>query len=454
MITTKTSKNKVEDSNDASDSFDIEEVRSKYKKISSRSFAKRIAEVNSPIIGEVEKFQRKSLIKFNAKALISKFQNFTGLHRICFIAKGESDPLWEVGLKFLQNKATKERKEATQLEQNGMIPLFIACQRQPPVSIVKELIDANPGSLYFKNNIGITCLHSACKFNANEDVIRLLVERHRNRIETVEEVTDRNENAMLLWMYANGDRPPSISIFKLLLTQSVITQDDEQQCCPLDFICYYSHRCDISQKHQKERREHCIQIFDAYLDARPYGTSTFLKEASNFPPWLKNHLSQHVNMRHILNFRISQKLTTAVFMLDFYAHLLILVSFTEIVTLKKTGEDIKIWNLCLIVCIVYLSCREALQFISASLLDYIVDVWNWIDVIHIVLLSICVYGFQTNNVFDIIASATGFMIWITMASFLRAAYLQFSVMVMGLIHVSISKTTNWTAFEKFQSLIT
>ena len=404
---------------------------------------RRMGQMNIPVDCDYSmsrKSRRKKLTRLSAQTLRSKLQNFTGLHSICFVAKGESDPLWEKGLTMLREKTIAERRKMAQSEQNGMIPLFMACQRQPPVTIVKELIDSFPGSLLFINYFGLNCLHSACKFNANEDVIRLLVERHRSRIETVEAVTDRNENAMLLWIYSNDGEPPPISIFKLLVTPRVMTQDDEQQISPLDFICNYPNRCDssLSLKQREVRREHCIQIFDAYLDTKPYGTSTFLKEASNFPPWLKNHLSQHVNMRHILNFRISQKLTTAIFMLDFYIHILLLVSFTEIVTLKQASKEFGEWNSCLILCIVYLSCREVLQMISFPLLDYLVDVWNWIDSIQIVFLSICVYGFQHSNSLDsnAIATATGFLIWITMASFLRAVYLPFSIMIMGVIHVS------------------
>ena len=416
-----------------------------FQKMSLRSLKKSISAVDSPIIkkNKRKKNTKTKNVGHQVERFHYKLQHFTGIHRICFSAAGELDSLWKCALQSLQREERDEARKIAKSQQNGMIPLFLACQRQPPAYIVRELINLYPGSLNYKNELSSTCLHAACKFNASSEVIRMLVERHPCPVKAIEAVNSNNETPLLLWMYSNDCKPPPLPLFKLLLSPKVMRIDDNQLNNPCQFLCQYVHQRDIGYKYHEERKKIAKYLFDAYLDTKPYGSSKLMKEIAQFPSWLQDHVSQHCALRNILNFRISQKLTTAILMVDFITRIMIICAFLSIMVAYANSEPapLKKWLPVLIATIIYLSFRELLQIISFPFRNYITDIWNWLDVIQIICLSICTKaiardGLLIDDEINIVMTFNSFLVWITLASFLRALYLPFSIMIMGVIHVS------------------
>ena len=435
----------MQDTKVLSESFSESLTDLSFRKWSATSLRSRLSAVDSPVEfkGKRKKKKKEKKVVHQEKTVTHKLQDFTGLHRICFSAKGEFDPLWKFALQLFEHADGEESRKIAESEQNGLIPLFLACERQPPTDVVKVLINAFPESLDYRNESFFTCLHVACKFNASYDVLRLLVERHPYPDETIQSVNKRNETPLILWMYSNDCKPPPLPIFKLLLSPKAMRIIDEHGNNPFQLICDSIYHKDGRFRNQEDYKENIKQLFDTYLDTEPYGTSQFMREVAQFPSWLQDHVSNHSQLRHILNFRISQKLTTAVLMFDLFIRTLIILSFTNIMIAHSNNQHARSngYITALIFSTIYLSFREALQLISFPFFNYITDLWNWLDAIQIISLSICTHAFlrngiYRNNEYDTIIAFTSCLIWLTMASFLRSLYLPFSVMIMGMIHVS------------------
>ena len=414
-----------------------------FRKRSMTSLSSRLMAVDSPFALKKKRKKKKKEKNVDQVKTTKKYklQSFTGLHRICFSAKGELDPLWKYALQLFEYADEDESRKIAGSQENGFIPLFLACQRQPPASVVRVLINAFPKSLYYKNESALTCLHVACKFKASNEVIRLLVDMHPNPVETIQSLSARNETPLILWMYSNDCRPPPLPVFKLLLSPKAMRISDNNGINAFQLLCDAAYQKDIASKNNQEHQENIKLLFDTFLDTKPYGTSQLMREVARFPHWLQNHVANHYQLRTILNFRISQKLTTAVLMLDFFTRILIITSFTRIMVLYSTNDtESNVWISLLILGIIYLSFKELLQLISYPFVNYITDLWNWLDALQIIMLSLCVNTFlqDGSDVNGTIITFTSSLIWITMASFLRSFYLPFSIMIMGVIHVSDS----------------
>ena len=379
-------------------------------------------------------------------------QNYTGLHKLCSLGEGEDDPIWENVLLYLQgcgNYSQELLRYVVEKEEKGVIPLFIACERQPPVKVVKALIEASPQTLTFRDEQDFRALHTACSNDASEEVIHLLVNKDPNPLGAKEALTGAHTTPLHLLMYENYSNPPSLAIFRLLATPGVMEVKDHFGNTPFQLFCQCVMRIQWSDKSPEKdaAKKHCQNIFHLYLEMHPRGKKHLLFEMTKFPDWLMESFLPHSHLKRILNSWISQKTFTFFIMLDLLNQIMIIVTFfhamTTIVNDVRYTKELLSHKIILSIGVVVLILQKIVSwFFSFSHRSRIMSIWNQINIFQIAFIITSITRLShfslSNGVHDdqILYTLTAAIIWIELIARLSRTFLTISIFWTNTLHVS------------------
>ena len=387
-------------------------------------------------------------------------ENFTGLHKLCYNAEGEEDPLWDRVVDYLLALGPSEAVEAVTLEQKGVIPLFIACERQPSVKAVNALIDAFPKTLEFTDEQDFRPLHIACSHDANEDIIQIMVEKDPSPKRAKEALTGAHATPLHLIMYENNLKLPSLSLFRTLMTPSVMEVKDQYGNTPAELLIQYIERLnELEGDNLVFAETNCVPILGAYLDLTPHNAFYHLDKMKNFPPQIYRHILHHTYVQQIINKRISSQFSTFTLSLELLFQIIIIASFTQVISsslaasnetdtgIAKPSYVNDTYLIMITVGISYHLVRTLHRFFfTSSSFAFFGDFWNLITVYQIffVIVSLILLwkggsrfteSWQ-NLLHQLVFTITGGIIWIPLISICRVIFLPFSVYVTILSNVS------------------
>jgi len=69
---------------------------------------------------------------------------------------------WESVKRWFRNKSPEEARQAASQMKNSTSVLHIACKHQPPMDIIKVLVNVSPCSVKIADSYGCLPLHYAC----------------------------------------------------------------------------------------------------------------------------------------------------------------------------------------------------------------------------------------------------------------------------------------------------
>jgi len=75
----------------------------------------------------------------------------------------------------LIDRVTSHRREARQIDGDGLMPLHWACSGGPPVEVIEALLKAHPRASKRTDNSDSTALHFACHYGASASVVQVLL---------------------------------------------------------------------------------------------------------------------------------------------------------------------------------------------------------------------------------------------------------------------------------------
>jgi hypothetical protein len=124
---------------------------------------------------------------------------------------------WDAALASVRKSPMEARTWVVRYTPEGevmwrFLPLHSACARQPPISIIRALLEAYPQGSKSTDDQGMHALHYACGNQASADVIRALLLSNKEA-----SMSPCEPNGMLPLHYACQWGPSSIRVFDILL---------------------------------------------------------------------------------------------------------------------------------------------------------------------------------------------------------------------------------------------
>lgn len=174
---------------------------------------------------------------------------------------------------------------------------------------------------------------------------------------------------------------------------------------------------------------------DEFADMLRYDVS------SKSIPYLAKQLAMKPNLQKILIAKSCQTVPTVVLMLDFYACILLILSFRECSTfyleIEATPSSAPIWLYVLALTVGYMSMREICQMYAGGLI-WITSFWNYLDLSIIVVVAWCGLKMRVNDTgsyFPTLVVYATALIWMNALVFLRSTFLRFAIFVNGLMTI-------------------
>ena len=113
---------------------------------------------------------------------------------------------WDTIRSTVEHDASSTREKSV----SGSLPLHLACEKDPPIDVIKLLLYTYPDSVKEKNNYGYLALYTACTKSAPINVIGLLLDVHPAAIK------EKNDDGSLP-LHVACNKGLSINVIKLLL---------------------------------------------------------------------------------------------------------------------------------------------------------------------------------------------------------------------------------------------
>ena len=282
------------------------------------------------------------------------------------------------------------RYSVSYTDAGGRTPLHIACQRDAPLEVIKALVqvyDLTPGS-YFLTSLdkgGLTPLANACVSGASIEIIEYLLKCEGLEKALRSELNNKN------------------NLLDILLLKPTPTRI-------VDFI-----------------QQKWIEI-DPFMAAIPSKTVEKSLE------WTRRKNGDTVYcfngkfIRTILNEHFIRKDVLFILMADFYIQLILVTIFTI-----GIGGATPSYFL-LVICEIWIMFREFFQLCTTPFNVYIVDIWNFADLIQICSLGmfICEAEEERNRVTEICAN--GF-VWVCLIGVLKTMNYRIGILINAFIQV-------------------
>mmetsp|Transcript_22550 Transcript_22550/g.21673 ORF Transcript_22550/g.21673 Transcript_22550/m.21673 type:complete len:838 (-) Transcript_22550:162-2675(-) len=301
---------------------------------------------------------------------------------------------------------------------------------------------------------GMLPLHYACAYGASEAVLNVLLEgNHETIIER-----DNKGRTPLHYAMGNCSRDASPAIVRTLLQNNPVVinmVESENGYLPLHMLATAAEK--LTLEHDgPTARTNAQACLDHYLNAKPDTTTEFFSTFQKLPDWLIDHAVQSPVVQMILNRKIAQRFPTCIQFLDFYALLIILVSYfyavTKSIDLRQEYIDdattmdgrpkvysVFVWGL--YIGGVWFFLRELMQVVSYTrfgiFANWRSDPINWVDMGQFLVVFVVALITHQGLIVSIrdyrkVVSVLVVMPFVKFILFLRSLLVGFSVFSSGL----------------------
>lgn len=333
-------------------------------------------------------------------------------------------------------------------DKNGRNPVHYAVgDHNKEVSFGPSLFSSmlQNGAAKMADKKGMICLHFACAYGASPEILESLIAANPKAL------SEKDQKGLTPLHFAIGNLkskncPKAVELI-LKYYPRIVNMDFEHKQHPIFFLASNAKKL----KDVEEHRQNAIQCLQAYLDRNPAPNTTFFAAMQSLPKWLLDKAAVHHNVQTHLNNRISLRFPTAIMMLDFYALLCVIASFTYAVidSIDRRNNDKLDSGVSssilapLYLSAIYFTLREMVQVLSFIHLG-LFSVWykrgtNWMEILMIVLVLfwaiVLSQGIMGTDTFRTCAALTIFFFWLNCLNFLRGLLVEFAVFVSGVIHV-------------------
>ena len=331
---------------------------------------------------------------------------------------------------------------------NGATPLHLAAQQNMSPEIVSALLKKDKGkaTLTITDAKGCTPLHLACIHGVTVDILHSTSDDISRSV--IEMLLYEDYNKEALNMKDNLNRTPLMHAIMNGLSTEVVSllleASSEETVEKLLRI--------IIGMPLRERRVHGSdlpgfretnssksgQSYDHFFESQIQDVSL------RYFPCLAVEISANRHYQLLLSSRASDRIFTAIMMLDFYVYTLLIVGFSYLSDTAfrfwsgSSNQIDSYWDNILYALCAYLLMREAIQARNEGM-NWLIDLWNWLDMTNIVLVAMSVTLMRSDSesmTTRYVVMITGAIVWMMMLSFLRLTFLPFSVFVNGVINVS------------------
>ena len=401
-------------------------------------------------------------------------------------SSGEADLVWDSIMTLLEliqdyDQYISELFQMTYGENENTLIHHLMLKDSIPLFVVKGFLKAYPHSVLLRNTNGATALHLAAQRNIPHDIVSALLKGDKGKIPLILTDADGCTPLHLACIHgvavdilnsANGDI--SRFIIELLLREDMkkeaVNIKDNLSRTPLIHAITKGLSSEVVSMLLESSSEETVEkllriIIGLPLRERRKRGGGFQFRDTNSSKSGSSHdivfeaQIQDVSLRYfsclakeistnrryqmLLNSRASDRIFTALMMLDFYVYTLLIIGFTclsDTAFRSWSGSPNHIdspWDNILYTLCFYLFVREAIQAKNEGM-NWLVDPWNWLDMANIVLVVMSVTLMRSDSesmTTRYIVMITGAIVWTMMLSFLRLTFLPFSVFVNGVINV-------------------
>ena len=239
----------------------------------------------------------------------------------------------------------------------------------------------------------------------------------------------------------------------IFLIRKINVGEDENLQLPIHLLANRAQNFaleDSTKTELEEKKKNALTCLDLFLNTRPKPTANFLTALQTFPEWLSDHTVVSPVLQQLLNQKISQRFPTAIMMLDLYALIAIIATYSYNVLFSietsdgETNGSVRFINLLpMYVGALYFFVREVVQLLSCLYLGilstWVSDMTNWLDVVFIFFVFFWAFVINIGSM-DLESFRTGtavslFVMWMKFLNFLTSLLVEFAVFVSGVIHV-------------------
>ncbi len=141
--------------------------------------------------------------------------------------------------------------------------------------------------------------------------------------------TDLKGLMPLHYIMGNCDRFDASIVVELLLNEehSIVNIDFDHKNHPLYILAERANKLEDSFS---ESRTNALKAMDVFLSAGPKPTTNFFASLQCLPKWMIDKAAVHPKVQESLNDKISKRFPTAIMMIDFYALVTVLLSFSTL----------------------------------------------------------------------------------------------------------------------------
>ena len=411
--------------------------------------------------------------KSNYKNTPDEF-GFVGLLKLCCAPiKGEGDAAWNFVRDYIKrNRDNGLAKKEAELRQGdlGNVALHLACYRNPPLDVIEALIKLSPKTVQWSDSEGDYPIHYACRNGASLEVIEKLI---RLFPESKALPGELGQTPLHCVHYLDESAIPSSAIIKCLLNDNVMNKRDSRKNTPFSLFAQNAKTYEL-----KFGKELLISGADSddikksiklFLMNKPDASPEFMEALRKLPRCLLEDCVSNYYVKALLNEKILHPFTTAILILDFFMHGILLVSYT-FVTIDSSNDENNVfphvdsfrqvdpWKIHLIrFAAFYFAIRIVIEFWAATYSDRLVawttSMSSWIKLITISVIlttthfisrslmpSELITDYYTSQEYDnirILFTVAGGVIWLRMLFFFQSINMPFSIFMNGAMNVSL-----------------
>uniref|UniRef100_A0A7S4MNM5 Ion transport domain-containing protein n=1 Tax=Odontella aurita TaxID=265563 RepID=A0A7S4MNM5_9STRA len=386
------------------------------------------------------------------------------LRNLCRQAqRGAQGSGWDAIREYLASIETAGGKKLVAENVEGRhlaTPLHLVCCRDPPPDVVEVLIQASARPVQWPDANGMLPIHAACMYRASAEVVKLLVDAFPESLCKL----DDKRRTPLHWATRNmKDRPPDPEVLTLVIRRGLVSQRDSDGRTPIQSFSSQTKKVSVHQRSEVHKAKRCLGCF---LDCKPEGTSAYLSAIQGLPSYARDDAVTHPHTKRILNRMIAKRFPTSILFIDLYVYVLLIASFAlavqefigrwyldllsseNIEDLLSASEIIATgvsgWTIAFMYGgAAYLILRQITQASSLSAARlfkaWFWYPWNWLNIANICLVfssaTVMHKGTGEGEHIRGLLIATGGILWLQLAAFLRTTRLEFAVFVSGAIHI-------------------
>lgn len=355
----------------------------------------------------------------------------------------------------------------TTVDRRGRTPLHFALGNSNPDNPVSPdivVLLSSTGAASQVDDNGMLPLHYACAYGAPEEALLVLTEAYDEAITTM----DRLDRTPLHFALSNAGRKAAPAAVRLLLSlHKEIVDATHGGPLPLKVLAEYAS----TVRKDQEQRESVLRCLEHLLSFNPAPTADFFTALQALPDWLQESAVVMPNVQSLLNRKISQRFPTGVLLSDLAVQILVIVSYgiavinaidvryvrcEEVDGVWMTIEDedkgetdlklINILSYCLFFGAFYFSLRFVAQIVSLLALGafrvWLLEPTNWLDALYLIMVYIWAVLLWKNPArcdepeeFQRRAALSVLILWVKLLAYARNTYIDFAVFLGGLFYV-------------------